>query len=546
MSVVTAKILSNSLLMNPEYNLISIDITKEINKIPIAQIIVLDGDASKQKFEISNTTFFQPGNKIEIRLRYEGKPQNELTVFEGIILKHFVKVNQNGSFLIIDLKDVAVQLTFERKSVVFRNITDKEIIDKIVKERGLKIGSISDTQFRHQEIVQYYCTDWDFIASRADINSQWLLVNDGIIDVIDVVKTGDITPKHIFKYGIDEIYELEMGVDISYQYEAIESTSWDIKNQENVPFKKAEKLSLRQGNLKADEMAKNIGAKKYKLITSGELKKEELQAWANGKMLKSRFSMLKGRLKKPGFADIKLGDVIKIDGVGDKFNGLTYVTGIRHQIDSQGWQTNIQFGLSHKFFVEKSNNIMENSASGIIPGIHNLQTGIISQYKSDPDKQFRVQVKIPSIESDGVVWARLLSTDAGKNRGFFFRPEPGDEVVVGFINNDPRQAIILGALYSQKNLPFEDFQVTEQNNKKGIITKGLLKLIFDDEKKSIQITTPNSNIIEMSDQNESIFLKDENNNVITMNKKGIKIKSDKDIIIEGVNINIKGSKVDVI
>jgi len=39
----------------------------------------------------------------------------------------------------------------------------------------------------------------------------------------------------------------------------------------------------------------------------------------------------------------------------------------------------------------------------------------------------------------------MARRDAGKQRGQVFWPEPGGEVVVGFINGDPRQAIILGA-----------------------------------------------------------------------------------------------------
>jgi len=56
--VVTVTILNDGSIMNPEYNVMSIDIIKEVNKIPIAQIILLDGDATKREFAISNTDFF--------------------------------------------------------------------------------------------------------------------------------------------------------------------------------------------------------------------------------------------------------------------------------------------------------------------------------------------------------------------------------------------------------------------------------------------------------------------------------------------------------
>jgi uncharacterized protein involved in type VI secretion and phage assembly len=169
----------------------------------------------------------------------------------------------------------------------------------------------------------------------------------------------------------------------------------------------------------------------------------------------------------------------------------------------------------------------------------------VDKFEQDPDKQFRVKVRIPSIETDGVVWARLASVESGNKRGIFFRPEPGDEVILGFINDDPRQAIILGAVHSEKNALPPDFKVTQENYKKGMVTKEGLKIIFDDKTKSIEIRTAKGNIIKLSEQDKGIELVDENGNTMTMNDQGVQIKSSKDIEIEGKNITIKGSKVDV-
>ena len=521
----------------------SIDIIKEVNKIPIAQIILLDGDAAKKEFPISNTDFFKPGNKVEIKLRYEGESENEATVFQGIIVKHSVQADRYSSLLTVDLKDAAIQLTTQRKSVVFREMTDKQIIEEIIKKAGLQVTSIAATKSTHKEIVQYYCTDWDFIVSRADVNSQWVLVDDGKITVVEPNLTGSV--KHTFEYGISDIYEFEMEADIRHQYGTIESTAWDIQTQKNLPPKKAKNVSLSQGNLKGDELAKTIGAENYQLISSGQLDDQELQAWADAKMLKSRLSMLKGRFKIPGFADIKPGDIMEVDGVGTRFNGKTLITAIRHQVNAQGWQTDVQFGLSPDFFAQQNNNIIDTPAAGLIPAIHGLQIGIVDNFEEDPDKQFRVKVRIPAIETDGVVWARLASVEAGNKRGIFFRPEPGDEVILGFINDDPRQAIILGAVHSEKNALPVGFEVTQENNKKGIVTKEGLKILLDDENKLIEISTPNSNIVRLSDKDGGIYLEDENGNTMIMDDKGVQIKSSKDIVIEGKNITIKGSKVDV-
>lgn len=201
--------------------------------------------------------------------------------------------------------------------------------------------------------------------------------------------------------------------------------------------------------------------------------------------------------------------------------------------------------LPTNFFAQQNNHIIDTPAAGLIPAIHGLQIGIIDKYEDDPDKQFRVKVKIPSIEKDGIVWARLASIDSGNKRGIFFRPEKGDEVILGFINDDPRQAIILGSVHSEKNPLPVGFEVTEENYKKGIVTKQGLKILFDDENKLIEISTSNSNIFRLLDKDKGIHLEDENGNTFTMDDKGFNIKSSKDIVIEGKNITIKGSKVDV-
>ncbi|NEO22449.1 MAG: type VI secretion system tip protein VgrG [Moorea sp. SIO1F2] len=543
--VVTATILSKGKKMNSEYNVMSIDIIKEVNKIPIAQIILLDGDAADQEFAISNTEFFKPGKEIEIKLRYEGEKQKEATVFKGIIVRHCVQADRYSSLLTVDLKDAAYKLTTQRKSAVFRDMTDKDIIGKVINTGGggLKFKSTAVTKPKHKEMVQYYCTDWDFILSRADVNGLWVLVDDGEITVKEPLLKGKL--KHTFEYGKDEIYQFEMEADICDQKASVESTAWDIKTQKLLQSQKAKEFSTTQGNLKGDELAKTIGADNYQLISLAPLDDQEVKAWADAKLQKSRLSLFKGRFNLPGFADIKPGDMIKIDGIGKRFNGKTLVTAIRHQFSRQGWQTYVQFGLSASWFYQQTNDIFDTPVAGLIPAIHGLQIGIVDKYEADPEKQFRVKVRIPSIETDGIVWARLASVEAGNQRGIFFRPETGDEVILGFINDDPRQAIILGAVHSGKNALPPGLTVTKENNKKGIVTKNSLKLIFDDENKLIEISTSKGNTFKLSEQDKGIKLEDENGNTITMDNQGIKIKSSKDLVMEGNYIKIKGSRVDI-
>ncbi|MFC1603756.1 type VI secretion system tip protein VgrG [Planctomycetota bacterium] len=544
MSVVTVTILSEGQQMDPAYEILSLDIIKEINRIPGAQLVLIDGDSAQRNFPISDTAFFEPGKEIEIKLRYE-KTSDE-TVFKGPVVRHGVEASESGSVLTVEMKDAAVKLTHTRKSIVFHEQTDNEIISQIIQDAGLEKGSIEATEPKHAEILQYYATDWDFILSRADIQGLIVITDDGEISLQKIAVNGK--PKLTFEWGITEIYNFEIEIDASHQYSNLEGIAWDLKKQERTQPKQAEALELSQGNLDGGQIAETIGFDTYKLAHPVPLDTKELQAWADARMARSRMSMIRGRIAVAGFADIKPLDVIEVKGIGERFNGKTFVTGIRHQVNESGWQTDIQFGLSPDWFCRQEN-IEDAPAAGLLPAVSGLQIGVVDKFEEDPDKEYRVKVILPAIdEENGAIWARLLSPDAGKDHGYFFRPEPGDEVVVGFFNNDPRQPVILGAMYGSKNTPPEDVsELTEENIKKAIVTKKGTKIGFvDDEKASVFIETPESNKIVFDDDAQMIQVTDQHGNSITMDKNGIEIKSEKDVKIDASgNVEIKGQKVDV-
>lgn len=137
MSVVTATILSDgNTKMDPTYELLSIDINKEVNRIPHAQLTLIDEDAAQRTFKISSTPFFEPGKEIEIKLRYEGEPSSEKTVFKGLVIKHSIESDERVLLFTVELKDAAIKLTQIRKSQVFRKQTDDKIIAKITQRVG--------------------------------------------------------------------------------------------------------------------------------------------------------------------------------------------------------------------------------------------------------------------------------------------------------------------------------------------------------------------------------------------------------------------------
>jgi uncharacterized protein involved in type VI secretion and phage assembly len=70
----------------------------------------------------------------------------------------------------------------------------------------------------------------------------------------------------------------------------------------------------------------------------------------------------------------------------------------------------------------------------------------------DPDRLNRVQIRLLSFDGvgdhDGPIWARVAAPFAGGDRGAFFIPDVGDEVLVTFVNGDARWPVVVGGLWN--------------------------------------------------------------------------------------------------
>jgi phage protein D len=163
--------------LDPDVRVHSIEVRKELGRIPEARLVLYDGSVADREFKVSNTAFFEPGKQIRITLREGDDPPKPL--FTGLVVRHTVQAEANRVELRVELRDAAIALTRQRKGVIHRNQRDGDIVRKLARAARLRLGRIDATRVRHQEIVQFQATDWDFLLSRADVNGQVVIVDDG-------------------------------------------------------------------------------------------------------------------------------------------------------------------------------------------------------------------------------------------------------------------------------------------------------------------------------------------------------------------------------
>ncbi|HEX7645091.1 MAG TPA: type VI secretion system tip protein VgrG [Burkholderiaceae bacterium] len=503
---------------------VSAVVKKAVNKIPVAELVVLDGDMPEQTFPVSDAAYFKPGAAIKINAGYEA---SETTIFEGIVVRHGIKITgDNYSRLVVECRDKAAAMTVGRKNANFVDSKDSDIISKLIGNSSGLSADVDATAVQYKELVQYYCTDWDFMLSRAEVNGLLVIVDAAKVSVKAPATDG--TAKLKVTYGLD-LMEFHADMDARTQLSSVQGVSWDLAKQEIVQQQAQPKTLNEQGDLTSATLAKVLGVSNFRLQTPVPLDSTALKAWIDGQQTKAGLARIQGRMKFQGSSLAQAGTLIELAGVGKHFNGSVFVTAVCHTISEGNWVTEAEFGSPAAWFAE-NRDLVAPPASGLLPGIEGLHIGVVKKLDADPERQYKIQVSIPVLqaETDGV-WARLAQFYASDGIGAFFVPEIGDEVILGYFNNDPSNPVILGSLYSSKRkAPYE---LTADNFKKAVVTKSKLKLEFDDDKKIITIITPDNNQIVISDDGKSILLQDQTNNQVKLSESGITLDSPKDITI---------------
>jgi Rhs element Vgr protein len=520
--VYTYSITSEGSEIKGHYGLVSVEIVKEINKIGYAKITFFDGDVMDGKFEISEAPEFEPGKEIVIKL---GRDSKNKQVFKGIVINHNIKIVEGRGQLEVECYDKAIKLTARRNNKLFEKKKDSEIISELLGNAGVK-KSVFSTVAKHEQVIQYDATDWDFILARAEANGLVIINEDGEVAVTMIDPTGG--SKLELEFGTD-IYDFDLGVSSYAQVPSVETVAWNISKQAVEKVKSKQAKEVKQGDLKASNLAKVMGTEPYAMHATTPLVKAELQSWADGYANRAALAKLKGTVAFIGNGDLKLSEIITLKGLGKRFNGDGYISGIRHNFEPGYWKTTCTLGLQNKYAVQTYNDLNTMPTSGLLPAISGLQIGIVTQTWDDPEGLNRVKVKLPTWDAAKEVWARIISPYASKDIGIVFMPEPNDEVVVGFFNDDPRYPVIVGSLYSSKHKP--PYSPDKKNKIKAIVTREKMKIEFNEEKKIITIETPNKNTIIIDDDAKKIIIKDQNENMIELSDAGIVFDTPKDLKI---------------
>ncbi|HEX6200812.1 MAG TPA: phage baseplate assembly protein V [Thermoanaerobaculia bacterium] len=169
----------------------------------------------------------------------------------------------------------------------------------------------------------------------------------------------------------------------------------------------------------------------------------------------------------------------------------------------------------------------------------------------DPDNQGRVRVRLPwSPDPSGQsyeAWARLATLMAGADRGSWFVPDPGDEVLVAFEGGEPRRPYVVGALWNGKDAPPEPMDGAGRNEKMVLRSRNGVKVTLDDAdgRERLVLETPGGQKVTLEDGPGRIEVLDANGNSVELAAAGVTVVAASKLTVQAAQVEVTAGMVTV-
>ena len=169
---------------------------------------------------------------------------------------------------------------------------------------------------------------------------------------------------------------------------------------------------------------------------------------------------------------------------------------------------------------------------------------------ADPAEQGRVKVQLAWFPDHNggsyEVWARLAVLMAGDNRGTWFIPDQGDEVLVAFEAGDPRRPYVVGTLWNGQDRPPERMDQAQDNFRKSIVSRRNIRITFDDHtgQETLTLTTPTQRIV-INDGEQSIEIQSATGNTVRLDASGVTISTGAQVTVQAGAVEVSAGMVTV-
>src|SRR3989338_3617022 len=366
--------------------LIALSVNNSINRIPRARLEfnykeirskrkeanysitpaqTFDTEPSEQQGE------FLPGKKISIKLGEKNKAKE---IFTGYITKQNITASSNGRLILcVDCKHAANKMTLVTRTRFLHHdannngsanekidrIDDDTYLEHIVNKSDygitLKIDDRASHSFDHENMLQYNCSDWDFVVTRVEATGRVCRVHEENIHVISPALKSTSSMNLVLG---ENLLEYEAEHDETLVAKNIGVTSWETEDEEV--------QAISDSIQNEAQNTENVQSELY-LDHGGNLSVNEVKTWIENKKARQQQGKVLGLAKVQGTAEVNVADTVSISGFDSVWDRDAFVSGVGHVFKNGGWYTYVQCGLSSKTHAEQLEINAANKSSDFIP-----------------------------------------------------------------------------------------------------------------------------------------------------------------------------------
>ncbi|MCF7696564.1 hypothetical protein KPG66_10820 [Mycetohabitans sp. B2] len=506
-----------------------IEVRRAVNEIPTATVLLTMPQAPHDDYSVLTRLLEQGaiGQSLSMKV-------GKLLLFAGVVATVQVQVGSTGRRLKVRLKHRLQGLKARQDSRILKQGTDASVLRQVLSEHGVK-AQVTIPAAEPVQRMQWNCSDWTFVRAVAGQHGAWLWPQaDGGVKVHAPTLGGKM-----HRIGATAQHPGMSLLDAQWAYsgltqpQQVHTKSWDLSAQAVVE-KTAKTARLGAGGL-APTRIKPLKDTRWLASLTGQWEPAIQQSATDGWLTQQHAQAVRGHWAVAGCQAIELGDTLELAGFGSALDGRAIVTQLEYEIDStlRVGKTIVGIGLDEAAAVAPS-----------LPAPAELVIGKVAKHQADakPATWNRVPVMVPML-GPTVLWARMGHTYASTQSGVTFYPEVEDEVVLGFVGQDP---VIVASLHNPKQVA--PFAPSAKNEKKAIVLRRegkRLEFSLDREQHALQWmvgqdTTPEQQFV-MSEEKGLAFaakqgqvtLEVEVGDVSFTTKKNLKVNATEQVTLEG-------------
>ena len=424
------------------------------------------------------------GKKISLSYWQYG---SENQVFSGIVTGLKNRKESGYGKLVITGHSPSILLENGRADRSFEQLS----LSQIVKEIGVNYPQEGKIHAEEQELnvrrvlpytVQSQESDFGFIQRLATRYGEYFYYNGK-----ELIFGNKAEPVLELSEG-RELIELEF--ELGLRAQGFSGLAYDAEKGESIQHNAQEvQTEWKENALQAVavQASKQLFGNAPKSVFSGSEKSQELEEMLL-KEKENRESLIwvRGRSRD---SRLKNGSRAKLTDINGRAMETYRIVEIRHYYNGDEYYNEF-VGVSDVLHPPYQD-------SGAFPKSHEQMGRVVEN--ADPLGLGRVRVQMMWQESgsEKTPWIRLLQPHSGSGKGFYFVPEIGEEVLVGFQGGNAEKPYVIGTQYNGKE---KSGYADKENNIKAVHTRSGTKIILNDSEGSILIEDPSGNTYHMDGQ----------------------------------------------